>query len=203
MTVQTDVRLLSDMRQDVYDCNSANGWFEDGRDFLDDIALLHSEVAEMFEAYRDWGYADSTKLVDVPCPDPQCGDSTWDHECGLGVKPGKPEGFGSECADVLVRLLDTSFRTGIEFGWPTLADVTTFDGFDPSFTIGGRISTLHALIAKIDQTLAGEFTAASLDPTLSYLVTWCRELGVDLQGEFDRKLAFNRTRGHKHGGKLI
>ena len=26
-------------------------------------------------------------MVNTPCPDPQCGDSTWDHECGLGSRP--------------------------------------------------------------------------------------------------------------------
>lgn len=194
MTIQINAPTLVGMREAVYECNFANGWFEDGRHTDDDKALLHSEVSEMFEAYRDQGFADATDGCPV-----RTANGWHDSESHLC----KPQGFGSEAADVLVRLLDTSYRTDVQFAWATLADVDPFVGFDPSATIGGHISALHALIAHIDFSLADEFTGASLDPTLSYLVTWCRLRDIDLQAEFDRKLAFNRTRGHKHGGKLI
>jgi hypothetical protein len=32
--------------------NQQNGWYDDARTVGDDVALLHSEVSEMFEAYR-------------------------------------------------------------------------------------------------------------------------------------------------------
>lgn len=176
MTVQTD-RFLGDMRDEVYEVNFANGWFVDGRDFLDDVALLHSEVAEMFEAYRDHGFED------VTIPD--------------ALTLAKPLGFGSECADVLVRLLDTSHRQEIEFSWESLAAVPSVEPF-PELTIGGHIAHLHWLIAQIVLP-----EPKVLDGTLQYLTTWCRSLGIDLLGEFERKLAFNRTRGYKHGNKLI
>ncbi|NUS01896.1 MAG: hypothetical protein HOV97_04955 [Nonomuraea sp.] len=182
MTVQTQEKLLSLMTAEVYEVNQANGWFDDNREFDDDVALLHSEVSEMFEAYRDHGYEDVTAQG---CPS----QDFEGHLC-------KPQGFGSECADVLIRLLDTSFRQGMTFLWDTLAEVGDYENFDPYRSIGGHISRLHALIARIQP-------GTSLNPTLAYLVTWCRNLGIDLQGEYDRKLAFNATRGHKHGGKRI
>lgn len=104
---------LNDAMVQVHAVNVANGWFEDDRTVGDDIALLHSEVSEMLEAFRDGGLKDLTT-----------GD--------------KPEGFGSEAADVFIRLLDTCYRRGI-----------------------------------------------------------------DLEYEFTRKIAFNATRGHKHGGKNL
>ena len=119
---------LADAQESVFEVNDANGWFEDDRTVGDDIALLHSEVSEMLEAYRDGGLEDQTE------------DAARGHdlEALAGTALPKPEGFGAEAADVFVRLLDTCKRRGINLGY-----------------------------------------------------------------EFERKLAFNATRGHKHGGKVM
>ena len=37
---------------EVHAINQRNGWFDVSRDFSADIALLHSEVSEAFEAWR-------------------------------------------------------------------------------------------------------------------------------------------------------
>lgn len=108
---------IPQMQAEVREVNEANGWYETKRTFGEDVALLHSEVSEALEAYRRWGVLDATN--------PGSGDP-------------KPEGVGSELADVLIRLLDVADR-----------------------------------------------------------------YGVDLPAEYHRKLAFNRTRGYRHGGKKL
>lgn len=143
MTQQIDlVRVaLENMTVRVRDVNVANGWFDADRSIGDGIALLHSEVSEAFEAFRHAGLADQTRghigvgRLGERCS--KCRETVTDE--GPCICPAaKPEGYGSELADVLIRLLDQADRDGVDLAW-----------------------------------------------------------------EFDRKLAFNATRGHRHGGKRV
>lgn len=47
---------LRDLAAHIKSINEANGWYDSARAFGDEIALLHSEVSEMYEGYRnnDW-----------------------------------------------------------------------------------------------------------------------------------------------------
>lgn len=115
------MKSLEEYQQEIREINEANGWFDADRTFGDDVALLHSEVSEMFEAYRDHGLEDQTARQEA-----------------FSDKLPKPEGVGSEAADILVRLLDT-----------------------------------------------------------------CGRYGIDIRGELERKIAYNATRGYRHGNKRV
>jgi len=119
---------LLDAQRRVREVNTANGWFDSDRTFGEDIALLHSEVSEALEEFRDHGVM-AYVLDDDKMPRPVELQAYGDH---------KPLGVPSEAADILIRLLD-----------------------------------------------------------------FCDRYGIDLAAEFEAKLAYNFTRGHRHGGKAL
>lgn len=113
---------LAELAAEVEKINREKGWYDEPRSFGDLIALLHSEVSEMLEAFREHGLDDLTA--------PVLQGSPWQTD--------KPAGVGAEAADVLIRLVDL-----------------------------------------------------------------CARCGIDLEAETERKLAYNRTRTHRHGSKRL
>ncbi len=67
------------------------GWWDTNRNFLEQLMLMVTELAEVAEEYRD-----NSELQTM-----YCGAS------------GKPEGIASEFADVLIRVADTCANYGI------------------------------------------------------------------------------------------
>jgi NTP pyrophosphatase (non-canonical NTP hydrolase) len=83
------------MQEEVFRLNNSKGWFDEDRSVGDMVALLHSEVSEILEAYRSWKFQDATERIPNGHLD-------------------KPEGVGAEMADCLIRLLDMAKRWDID-----------------------------------------------------------------------------------------
>ena len=201
---ETQTKTLAQMTAEIVENNTAKGWYENCATFPEAMALLHSEVSEALDAWRRWGLEDVTQ-VSFRCADPQCGDSTWDHECS--PLPDKPEGVPSEFADIFIRLLDDAWLFG-EIDLEAVASPGRF-GINDSFAT--NMNTLHVLITTVymvyedawdepnpDQRLAKEFGRI-----LTFLRQLAEHYGIDLIAEYERKMAYNRTCPFRHGDKRI
>jgi hypothetical protein len=114
--------------------NTRLGWYDQDHSFPAYLMMMVSEVSEALEAWRNWGFDDVTyDKQGHPGSDPKL----YPDERGNFLS--KPEGVGSEMADLFIRLIDDCYNL-----------------YD-----------------------------------------------IDLVAEVMRKMQFNETRPHRHGGKPI
>lgn len=73
---------LQELQRKVHETAVEKGWWQESRDFGMVIALMHSELSEALEAWRD-------------------NKPAWYRD-----KDRKPEGWGIELADCVIRILD-------------------------------------------------------------------------------------------------
>jgi NTP pyrophosphatase (non-canonical NTP hydrolase) len=189
-------KSLQDLTDEIREINISKGWrpAEGGpgdNTFGDYLALLHSEVSEALEAYRDHRLADAT--------------TTTVHATPPHGRP-KPQGVGSELADVLIRLLDMCDVFGIAaFDMDCeIADVAALDAPEWVRSFGDHLAWLHFRASELvfAQPDSGrtEWKAASL---LRVVVTVARFYGINMTAEVERKIAYNRTREFQHGGRSL
>jgi hypothetical protein len=162
------------------------------------MALLHSEVSEALEAWRVWGLADNTS------PPVRKAVLTESRPRSVEVQDvlPKPEGVGSEFADILIRLLDDAWLFGevdLEAGARRIAPIVAGGSFPADMNV------LHDLISLVSHgpvggSLGYEELWAGI---LVFLRQLCEKYGIDLEAEYERKMAYNRTRPRRHGNKRI
>lgn len=132
---------LNELAKEAHQIAVDHGWWSPEPSFGDLVSLMHSELSEALEEYREgrpmvWN-ACMTSDDDTPCTKEGCGD-WYNGKCELTCLSPKPEGIAVELADCIIRILD-----------------------------------------------------------------WAGKEGVDMESIIKEKMAYNRTRPYRHGGKLL
>ena len=79
---------LNEWAKEVHDVAVIKGWWDHERDFGELISLVHCELSEAYEEYRDGALQ-------------------------YYERDGKPEGVAVELVDAIIRLLDTLATMGV------------------------------------------------------------------------------------------
>ena len=203
---------IAAMTAEIRENNIAKGWRSaaggPGSNTLGDyISLLHTEGAEATEAFRDHRLNDATANQGDCYEIEGTGMCASHHQHASHCKtPVKPEGVGSEFGDMAIRLFDTGDVFGFQvcdpdFELDDIADLYPMLS-DPDLpdlvSFADHMAWLHR---RIDRMWTDTTTAPAW--ALRALVTVARKYGVDLEFEYTRKMAYNRSRPHRHGGRAL
>lgn len=168
------------LQKAAYDNAVAHGWWDKERATSEMLLLLHSEVSEAWECLR-------TGKIDT-----------------VISGKGKPEGFFTEIADVVIRIMDMAGGAKI--------DIT--DGINEVEKFPYSINTEAEFLLSVHEAISLALESIrdgsnSYERDLTRIVVRC--FGIDchvkqvdsLMAEIERKHEYNKSRPYRHGGKVL
>lgn len=188
---------ISDLVKESHDRAKRKGFYDPPPSVESRLCLIHSEISEALEEYRDDRMATTLVLKHSPLCTSPSHNVMPSSGCSM---VNKPEGFPTELADVVIRVCDwegsqeENFENVIEaVSQHGLLDVGGYvkAGLDYKFkSIEAELLSLHMDVVNHPIRLASLFLKT------------CRfagSLGIDLEKEIRIKSDFNETRPPRHG----
>jgi len=194
------LKELDKLVKQVHKLAVDKGWWDDGasRNTAAMFALMHSEVSEALEEYRN-------------------GQSVF------YIKDGKPEGIGIELADVCIRIMDYLGSRSSSFERVYLL----VHALHRKRWIEGRdarhLETFPMCVMMLHNSIQDAFHALNnTDPEdqadvyqsyeeakkkmlgiVAFIDVWFEQSGLSLEEAIKEKHKYNETRPIRHGGKVI
>ncbi len=186
---------LAELQREAHAIAKEHGWWDKPRSFGDLIALVHSELSEALEAYREHGL-ESFGLypyIDTPFNEPS----------------PKPEGVASELADVVIRVADMAEYEGYSLD-PIDDPISDWDALELCLreleSFGDWIARLHWITAEAT-SYKGVASEHLVINALASLIVGVQDMaahyGIDLDAAIEAKMEYNRGRSYRHGGKAL
>jgi hypothetical protein len=176
---------LGAMKAEVQQFCMAKGWYDTPVKFLESMALLHTEICEVDDAYSEHALEPFT------------------HE-----GTGGPDGVAIELADILIRALD-------DMGRYNLVIEPMHYGFIAPPRVPNLIRELHNRVRDCTEEYrkhgldAYEINGGGRDGVgyrLSIVIAACQTFAIifrlDLEAAYREKMDYNLKRAHRHGNKL-
>ena len=183
---------IRDLQREAHAIAKAHGWWDEERTFGDLIALVHSELSEALEAYRERGL------------------ESWSSRAELAIlgEERNPEGVAFELADVVIRVADMAEHYGVDLEAIFESIVGGSSERDMSGkTFGDWISLCHATFSIAFAVREYDFPGETWQEHMAegcYLVQrMAAHYGIDLDAAIEAKMQYNRTRPYRHGGKAL
>ena len=175
---------LTELQKEAHAIAKEKGWWDQERTFGDLIALIHSELSEALEAYRDYGNTTNAWMELV--------DEDSDRI---------PVGVGHELADVVIRVADMAEWYGLSFPIHLLH-------INNTRSFGDWIAECHSSVSEVLATFKRfpanpELICGSLWGLLGHVFSMAAHYDIDLDAAIAAKMEYNRTREYRHGGKAL
>lgn len=198
---------LSDLVVETGQINHSKGWHEGPQpNFGDLMALIMSELAEALEDRRldkDPRVVEYVK-ADAPVCASWADDVTARHLIETGYKPC---GIMIELADVVIRICDCADRHGYVMPVTTIRELVERGALEqtPAESFGDWVCaiTRELLGAWEGSAVARSFNLSVATGLTCRFAHWLGVSGEEFEAAIAIKQAYNRTRPHRHGGKVL
>ena len=179
------INFLNSLSKEVHQNAVEHGWWEEERSFGEVVALIHSELSEALEEYRN-GHA-VTEIY---------------------YNNSKPEGSPVELADVVIRLLDVVGKYGWELKEPEylIGKIEMCEKEMKEKPFAKFVAELHATLSHTFlyfEIERNDSAKEQLEIMIGFLLCWFRAFDIDFESTIQFKHEYNKTRPYKHGGKII
>ncbi len=179
---------LSELQREAHAIAKEHGWWDEERTFGELIALVHSELSEALEAYRD------------------------------EVLPSKPHllstKVASELADVVIRVADMAewFKIDLAKSLEEDEDLGEAKQAYLEYRLSGNLDSFGEWIGAIHEDMAdagyhqrngGDNMGSHLVAVISLVQDMAAHYGIDLDAAIKAKMEYNRGRSYRHGGKAL